>query len=72
MLGDAGTDSDRIMLMGPFDAYVGSDPDYTKNTICPGGPWLVCDPGPCNYNTHNSERHWAGGFETFCNLEGPS
>ena len=64
-----------------FDVFVGNDPDYTKNTACPGGPFqnpenVAQSFTSVSYNYPNSSKKdtdedmWNHGAEIWCNLEG--
>lgn len=57
------------MLIGGergFEIYIGNSPDYTQNTLCSGGPWLVNSA----IQTGNAHWSWDGGFEAWCELTG--
>ena len=52
---------------GGFEIYIGNSPDYTQNTLCSGGPWLVTSESKTKTEDH---WEWDGGFEAWCSLIG--
>ena len=54
-----------------FQVHIGDSHDYTKNTACPGGPFLKTDDSK-NYNADSAswDKVWSYGKEMWCDLEG--
>ena len=61
LMGD--TDKNRY-LVGPFELYVGYSTDYTENSKCKDGPYLVDGYDP------NLTYEWPAGVEVWCDLIG--
>ena len=52
------------MLVGGFEVHIGLNSDYSENSKCAGGPYLVCNGCIRDADT------WPGGFEAWCGLKG--
>ena len=65
---------DDILKFQNYEIYIGNDSDYTKNSKCPGGPFMRTDDN-ANYHSWTASGStfndiWNYGKEVWCNLEG--
>ena len=58
--------------MPEFNLYVGFDPDYRNNALCPGGPFAKKDDYFRTFIQNNASTgtNYSNGGEAWCNLEG--